>query len=79
MLVVLNDEKTYSNMEGTILVLCNQEQVDAADASGDPLDAHKAGAIAIDLAGLIRVAVKMGALAPYENPPQGWADVVPEE
>ena len=62
MIVVLNDEETYSDMEGTILLVCDKAQAGAADASGDPLDAHKAGAIAIDLSAFIRTAVRMGAL-----------------
>lgn len=69
MLIVLNDEKTYSDMEGTILLVCDKEQADAADASGDPLDAHKAGAPAIDLAEFIRTAVKMGVLNYVNAPP----------
>ncbi len=69
MLIVLNDEKTYSDMEGTILLLCDEDQAKAADASGDPLDAHKAGAIAVDLAGFLRAAVKLGALKHIEVDP----------
>tara|TARA_R110002051_G_scaffold15838_2_gene48681 strand:+ start:307 stop:609 length:303 start_codon:yes stop_codon:yes gene_type:complete len=60
--VVLNDEETYSEMEGTILLVCTKEQAAAALERDDPLDAHKAGGIAIDLGGFIQTAIKMGVL-----------------